>query len=147
MRGTWQTTSGGGGGGGEGAAVAVLALFIVAVFGSAIAAVMADVLRVLELAAIIAAGVALAATAGVVVWRVRHRSRPAPWTVTAVTTARPTQVLAPPSHGQPAARAAIGRGSDVHLHLHGLNPADIAAALAHLNDSHPDDHATYRGQW
>jgi hypothetical protein len=138
MRGTWQTTDSGG----SGAAVAVLVLFIAAALAGPVVAVLADVLRVLELAAIALAGVGLVAAAGVVVWRVRHRNRPAPWTVAAVPPGRPAPVLAPPR----AERPAIGRGNDVHLHLHGLSPADIAAALAHLNDGQ-DGGATHRGQW
>jgi hypothetical protein len=116
--------------GASGAAVAVLALFILAGAGSTIAAALADVLRVLVLVASVTAGLAVAATAGVVAWRVRHRDRRAPWTVTTLPARRAARMLAPPR----AQRPAIGRGGDVHLHLHGLSPADIAAALARLSD-------------
>ncbi len=83
-------------GGSGGAAVAVLALFILVGAGSTIAAAMADVLRVLALIACITAGLAVTATAGVVVWRIRHRNRPAPWTVTTLPASRATRMLAPP---------------------------------------------------
>ena len=125
--------------GGGGAAVAVLALFILVGAGSTIAAALADVLRVLALIACTTAALAVAAAAGVVVWRVRHRNRPAPWTVTTLPPSRATRAVVPPQ----AQRPAIGRGNDVHLHLHGLSPADIAAALAHLNDTQPPT-GTYR---
>lgn len=124
---------------GGGAAVAVLALFILVGAGSTIAAALADVLRVLALIACMTAGLAVTATAGVVVWRVRHRNRPTPWTVTTLPGRQQVPVL-PPARAE---RPALGRGSDVHLHLHGLSPADIAAALAHLNDTQPPTE-TYR---
>jgi hypothetical protein len=126
-------------GGSGGAAVAVLALFILVGAGSTIAAALSDVLHVLALAALVTAGLALAAAAGVVVWRLRHRNRPAPWTATAVP-GRAARLVVPPR----AQRTAIGRGNDVHLHLHGLSPADITAALTQLNNGHDDD--SYRRQ-
>jgi hypothetical protein len=120
---------------GGGAAVAVLALFILVGAGGAIAAAAGDVLRVLALVACVTTGLAVTAAAGVVVWRIRHRDRPAPWTVTTLPARPATRMLVPPA----AQRRAIGRGNDVHLHLHGLSPADIAAALARLNDGQAHD--------
>jgi hypothetical protein len=122
------------GGGAGGAAVAVLALMIIAAFARPLLHVigglehtLAELLRVLLVAAAVIAGTGLAAGTGFVAWKLRRtRRRAARYTATVL---HPRRRAAPPVSGHP--HPALGaRPAEVHLHLHGLTPEQAAEAIA-----------------
>lgn len=122
------------GGGAGGAAVAVLALMILAAFAKPLLHVigglqhtLAELLRVLAVAAAVSVGTALVAGIGLVAWKLRRTRRPA---------ARYTATVLQPHH-RPVPpvtadrpRALGARPAEVHLHLHGLTPEQAAEAIA-----------------
>ena len=119
MKGTWQTTDSGGG--------LVLAVIIAAavLVGSGAASAIASALEVL----VIVAGctIMLAVLGGItwLIWRARQASPGRP------IAARPVYQL-PPNRG-PSCRHPTNRPSsrprELHLHLHGLTPEQIAAIV------------------
>ena len=121
------------GGGAGGAAVAVLALMILAAFAKPLLHVigglehtLAELLRVLLVAAAVTIGTALVAGTALVVWKLRHARRPARYTATVLPPrARPAPPVTVRQH--PAVTA---RPAEVHLHLHGLTPEQAADAIA-----------------
>lgn len=121
------------GGGAGGAAVAVLALMILAAFArpllhliGGLEHTLAELLRVLLLAAAVITGTSVAAGAGFVAWKLRRTRPAARYTATVW---HPQRRPAPPVSGQQ--RPALGaRPAEVHLHLHGLTPEQAAEAIA-----------------
>lgn len=125
MKGTWQTTDSGGSG--LALVIAVIAAAVVAV--PVIHAVTA-LIHALVIAVAVLAGLALAAGAALVAYRVR-RGRPAAPLV--VHQARP--VTRPAAESLPAPqRPVVERPAEVHLHLHGVSAEYIAAILARRED-------------
>jgi hypothetical protein len=131
MRGTWQTTSGGGG-----LALAVIAALVL--IGSAAAAAARALASLLVTITIVLGSViALAVIAGVVLLAHRARQdRPG-----RSISARPVYRLPPESRPQleGSDKPAIGPGREVHIHLHGLTPDQLAAIVtqrgAHLEEN------------
>lgn len=130
--------------GGGAAAAAVLVLFIVAAFAKPLLHVidgllhvidglghaLAELLRILFIAAVGLAGTAVAAGAGLVAWKLRHRRHQVPpYTATVVQRgrARRGDVLPPRAYVH---RPELGGPEEVHLHLHGLTPGQAAEAIA-----------------
>ncbi len=124
---------GGGGPGPFSALMLFLALaFAAMIAGPVIAAVTVLVHVVLIIAAALVA-TAVAAGAGLLAWHLRrHRAGRRP--SVPLLTPRPlrgTQPLSEPREPRPA----LERPAELHLHLHGVTPADIAAML---NGVQPD---------
>lgn len=107
MRGTWQTDDHRAAGGG----LVVLVIAGAVLFGSAAAAVATAVLVALIVAVVVVV-LAVAGTGGYLVYRARHGRA----------------LIAPPVvHQLPAPeRAAIGPPRELHLHLHGVDPGQLA---------------------
>jgi hypothetical protein len=122
-------THGHGSGRPGGAGVVLLVILAAALLGPAVAAAAAALLHALLIAAVLILDLAAVGVVALVAYRVRqarpepprvvHRITPAPW--------RPAQAL-------PEPRPAMGRPTEVHLHLHGVTPADIAAILDHRDE-------------
>jgi hypothetical protein len=125
MKGTWQTTDGGGLGDAVAAVVVVLVVVAVAgpVLGAAAAAV-AELVHVLLIAAAVIVGVGAAGLVGLLTWR---------WRCWQAGAARAMPPLSPrvarAAQPLPAPPSAIERAPEVHLHLHGVTPEEIAAIL------------------
>jgi hypothetical protein len=150
MRGTWQTTDSGGGG----LVLAVIAAVVLAGSGAATAAVSAIVTIAITLAAVVA--VAVAGVIGLIVYRARSEgrrrltgapaayqvppeSRPQLWEShkpAAVHFAGPSRPHGGnldqrngPRFGPPAIEP-----PQLHLHFHGLSPAEVAEAIRQANE-------------
>jgi hypothetical protein len=125
MRGTCQTTDGGGLG--DVVAAVVVVLVVVAVAGpvlGAVAAAVAELVHVLLIAAAVIVGVGAAGLVGLLSGggAAGRQARPAPCPRLSPRVARAAQPL-------PAPPPAIERAPEVHLHLHGVTPEEIAAIL------------------
>ena len=121
MRGTWQTTYGGGGG----LVLAVVAAAVLIGSGAASAAMSAIVTILIVIGSVIGA----AALGGIafLVYRARQDRTERP------ISARPVYQLPrePRPELPPPHEAAIGPGRELHIHLHGLTPEQVAAILTH----------------
>jgi hypothetical protein len=115
-------THGSGGSGGVG--TVLLVLLAVALVGPAVAAAVTELVHALLIAAVVILSLAAVGEVALVAYRLRqarpetprvvHRITPAPW--------RPGQARSEP-------RQAIGPAREVHLHLHGMPPEQVAALL------------------
>lgn len=114
MRGTWQTTDSGGGGK---AVLLIAGVLLLAGSGAAEAVSAAFVALVIALAVVVVTCVA--GLGAYLVYRARHETAPL------------VREIAPPLVRQvPAAeRPAIEAPRELHLHFHGLGPAEAAEIL------------------
>jgi len=126
MKGTWQTT----GSDGSGLALIIAVIVVAAVAVPVIHAVTA-LLQALVIAVAVLAGLALAAGAALLVYRVRRGRAPAALPIAQ----RPARVLRPPQRST-AALPAPQRPAEVHPHFHGVDAAEVAAILADVNRDH-----------
>lgn len=135
MKGTWEgsgTWKAGGGRGGLVLAVVIAAAITIG-SGAAPAAVSALVTIL-----IIFACLAGAAVLAVIAWLVHRARQDRPGRqVQAARTARLPPGPRPPLEGS-AADPAIGPAREVHIHLHGLTPGQLAAIVTR-SDSYPEE--------
>ena len=119
----------GSGGGGLGTAVLVVlaAAAVVKLAGPVVAAV-GELVHLALIVAGVIVGVGAIGLVGVLTWR---------WRRPRLDAARATPPLSPrvarAAQPPPEPRPAIERPQEVHLHLHGVTPTDIAAILAREN--------------
>jgi hypothetical protein len=127
MRGTWQSTDSTGGGG---LGVAVLIILAAALLGPAVAtaavavaAAVAELVHIVLITVAVLLGLGAAGLVTLAAARV-HRWRTGAPTRVSVPALPPWHVEAPR-----AARPAIEEPRQVHLHFHGVDPADVAELL------------------
>ena len=122
MRRTWQTTDSGGGQ----LVLAILAVIVIAAIAGPVAAAAAELVRAVVIAVAVLGGLALAAGAALVAYRLRRGRQGAP-----LVARRVTPVTRQAAEPLPAPRRpAIERPAELHLHFHGLTAEDVAAILA-----------------
>ena len=123
MRGTWQTTGGSGGSGGL--VLAVIAAVVL--IGSGALTAIVHALEVVVI--VLGCTIALAAVGGIalLVYRTRQ-DRPG-----AVYSTRAVSQLPPEPRPQlsPPYKPAVEPAREIHLHLHGLTPDQLAAIATH----------------
>jgi uncharacterized membrane protein YraQ (UPF0718 family) len=110
--------------GGSGFGMVVLVIVAAALLGPAVAAAVAELLHLLVIAVAIVGGLALAGAVALVAFRVSrgrqetarvlYRVTPAPLKPSPLPSAPPTAIEAP---------------RQVHLHFHGVDPADVAELI------------------
>jgi hypothetical protein len=126
--GTWKTTGGGGGG-----LVLVVIVAALAIGSGAVSAAVSALVTVLIAAACITAAAVLTGI-GVLIYRARQDRPGRPIAAPGVYQLPPE----PRPELPPSRRAAIGPGRELHIHLHGLTPDQIAAIVtqrgAYLED-------------
>lgn len=125
MKGTWQTDDS------SGLPTVVLVVFaavVVAAVAGPVLAALAALINALIMAALVILGVAAAATAGAVVYRVRHRASSAPPWRTQLPRSEwaPEHPRATQAFAQPRA---LPPPQQVNLHFHGVSAEDIAEAI------------------
>ncbi len=109
--------------GGGGLGTAVLVILAAAVLGPAVAAAAAAIVHALIIAAVLL-GLTAAGLVALGGWRLRQQQPEPPQVVHHIipAPARPSQAL-------PEQPPAIERPRDIHLHFHGVAPADVAAII------------------
>ncbi|HEY1321016.1 MAG TPA: hypothetical protein VGF32_12245 [Streptosporangiaceae bacterium] len=131
--GTWKTTGGGSGG----LVLVVIAVVILAGSGAASAAVSALATILVIIGSII--GLTVVVGAGVLVWRARsdRPGRPiSPPVVSRIGAAAPSGLSEPykPALGAPQPLAIEPPRNELHLHFHGMDPAEVAEAIRQASD-------------
>lgn len=131
-----------GSGDGGGLGTAVVVILAVALLGPAVAAAVAELLRLLVIVAAVLLGVGAAGLAGLLMFRARRRlggaaraRSPLPWTVVSLPRlARAAQPPSRPVQRGSEPRQAIGQPGGLHLHLHlgGLSAAERAEVMRQL---------------
>lgn len=124
MRGAWYTTSGGGGGLG-------LAVIIAAVLAAS------AITRALEVVLIILGSIIALAVTGGITWLVYPARQDRPRRPIAARAVSREESAARPQQDEPRNRA-IGRARELHLHVHGLTPEQIAAIVTQRG-AYPED--------
>ncbi|HEY6276836.1 MAG TPA: hypothetical protein VIX86_10945 [Streptosporangiaceae bacterium] len=107
----------------------LLVLLAVALLGPAVAAALTALVHALIIAAAVLLGLAAGGLVAYGAYRLRQRRPEPPRVVHRITPAVPWR-----SEPLPGTRAAIAPAQEVHLHFHGVDAEDIAAAIRHQQD-------------
>ena len=122
MKGTWETTEGGG----SGLPMVVAVIVAAALLGPAVAAAVAELVHIVLLIAAAMAALGAAGLAGLLAFRARRRledaARAEPPNLGAVSPLHTARA----AHQLPQPRPAIEAPRQVHIHLHGVTPEDVA---------------------
>jgi uncharacterized membrane protein YraQ (UPF0718 family) len=122
MKGTWETTEGGG----SGLGMVLVIIVAAALLGPAVAAAVAELLHLLVLVLVAVAALGAACLAGLLAFGARRRledaARAEPPNLGAVSPLHTARA----AHQLPQPRPAIEAPRQVHIHLHGVTPEDVA---------------------
>ena len=130
LHGTWQATGGSGGGGGG---LVLIVIAAAALIGSGAASALVTIAIVLAAVT----GLAVATVAGVLIWRVRQERPGAPTGARQVSQIPPEtrpalevpHKTATPEIGNAIADLRAIEPPQLHLHFHGMSPAEVAEAI------------------